>query len=71
MTPGMPEKAQRNMKVKHMKQLGTQNVGNNKYIEGGVCGDGEECDVTVTQKHYIMERSPTEFAFNLLSNSFF
>jgi hypothetical protein len=37
-------------------------------VKGGVGGDGEECDVTVTQMcHMIMERSPTEFAFNLLS----
>jgi hypothetical protein len=33
---------------------------------GGIGGDAEECDVTVTQKHHMME-----FAFNLLSNSLF
>jgi hypothetical protein len=48
-------------------------------VEGGVGGDSEERDVTVTQKRHMMKRSPTEFGFNfccqfdfnLLSNSLF
>jgi hypothetical protein len=39
-------------------------------VEGGVGSDGEECDVTVTQERHMMERSPMEFGFNLLSICF-
>jgi hypothetical protein len=39
-------------------------------VKCGVGSDGEECDVTITQKRHMMERSLTEFGFNLLSIRF-
>jgi hypothetical protein len=36
-------------------------------VKGDASSDGEECDVTITQKHNMMERSPMEFGLNLLS----